>query len=91
MVFVVNGFHTLSRSVGNYAQSDVSITFEGRAYLRIKKPYYLRISFTLRTVKCIRLTSRTSNHRDLSIHIEGELGEIKLRPEMGIVKTRKLE
>ena len=36
------------------------------------------------------------NHRDLSIHIEGELSEIKLRPiyyrpEMGIVKTRKLD
>ena len=35
-------------------------------------------------------------HRDLSIHIEGELSEIKLRPiyyrpEMGIVKTRKLD
>ena len=35
-------------------------------------------------------------HRDLSIHIEGELSDIKLRPnyyrpEMGIVKTRKLE
>ena len=36
------------------------------------------------------------SHRDLSIHIEGELSEIKLRPiyyrpEMGIVKTRKLD
>ena len=36
------------------------------------------------------------HHRDLSIHIEGELSEIKLRPiyywpKMGIVKTRKLD
>ena len=35
-------------------------------------------------------------HRDLSIHIEGELSDIKLRPiyyrpKMRIVKTRKLD
>ena len=44
----------------------------------------------------MELPSSNFAHRDLSIHIEGELTEIKLRPiyyrpEMGRVKTRKLD